>query len=210
MVIVQKLIPSRVFGTNYSVRSGTVESRVRQLVMKLEYVESLALAHPFIKGFEQVSYCVNDEEVRSVAQGEISEAVAKRKKEDIEGIEGASAVYSTTFYIGLAIEPKQRASQSSKMFRVARTFAYMPHPQAGAVGPRRLDISYPTTEFTKLVKMWEKFDEQKMGIVVRHIKRSHSYFPLPSSPSLHYSRCVLFIVLLYPTMSSTMVNASQD
>ncbi|KAI0938182.1 hypothetical protein AcV5_010424 [Taiwanofungus camphoratus] len=128
--------------------SGTVESRIRQLVMKLEYVDTLTLAHPFIKGFEQVSYCLSDEEVRAVAQGEISEAITKRKKEDIEGKEGASIVYSTTFYIGLAIEPKQ----------------------PGAVGPRRLDISYPTTEFTKLVKMWEKFDDALMGIVVRHIK----------------------------------------
>lgn len=90
-------------------RSGTVESRIRQLVMKLEYVDTLTLAHPFIKGFEQVSYCLSDEEVRAVAQGEISEAITKRKKEDIEGKEGASIVYSTTFYIGLAIEPKQRA-----------------------------------------------------------------------------------------------------
>ena len=40
------------------------------------------------------------------------------------------------------------------------------------MGPRRLDISYPTTEFSKLVKMWEKFDEDKMGLVVRNIKRS--------------------------------------
>lgn len=78
--------------------------------MKLEYVESLTLAHPFVKGFEQVSYCLTDEEVRAVAQGEISETIAKRKKEDTEGKEGASTVYSTTFYIGLAIEPKQRAS----------------------------------------------------------------------------------------------------
>ena len=77
--------------------------------MKLEFVESLALAHPFIKGFEQVSYCMNDEEVRAVAQGEISETIAKRKKEDIENKEGSSTVYSTTFYIGLAVEPKQRA-----------------------------------------------------------------------------------------------------
>jgi len=44
--------------------------------------------------------------------------------------------------------------------------------EAADVGPRRLDISYPTTEFTKLVKMWEKFDEATMGIVVRHIKSS--------------------------------------
>ncbi|KAJ7584351.1 polymerase [Mycena floridula] len=130
--------------------AGTVESRMRQLVMKLEYVDSLILAHPFVKGFDQVCYCISDEEVRSVAQGEISDAIAKRKKEDIEGKDGAGPVYSTTFYIGLSIEPKQ----------------------PGAVGPRRLDISYPTTEFTKLVKMWETFDEATMGIVVRHIKSS--------------------------------------
>ncbi|PPQ68594.1 hypothetical protein CVT26_003383 [Gymnopilus dilepis] len=130
--------------------AGTVESRLRQLVMKLEYVDSLVLAHPFIKGFDQVSYCLSEEEVRAVAQGEISDVIASRKKEDIEGKEGAGPVYSTTFYIGLAIEPKP----------------------AGSVGPRKLDISYPTTEFTKMVKMWEKFDESTMGIVVRHIKNT--------------------------------------
>ncbi|KAJ7462038.1 poly-A polymerase [Mycena latifolia] len=130
--------------------AGTVESRIRQLVMKLEYVDSLTLAHPFIKGFEQILYCLTDEEVRLVAQGEISDAVLKRKKEDIEGKEGGGVVYSTTFYIGLQIEPKQ----------------------AGAVGPRRLDISYPTQEFTKLVRVWEKFDESSMSIVVQHIKSS--------------------------------------
>jgi len=86
-----------------------VESRIRQLVMKLEYVESLTLAHPFVKGFEQVSYCYSDEEVRTVAQGDVSDSIKCRKKEDIEGKEGASNVYSTTFYIGLMIEPKQRA-----------------------------------------------------------------------------------------------------
>ncbi|KAF9006726.1 Poly(A) polymerase central domain-containing protein [Cyathus striatus] len=132
--------------------AGTVESRIRQLVMKLEFVDSLTLAHPFVRGFEQISYCLTEEEVRAVAAGEISETIASRKKEDLEGKEGVNPVYSTTFYIGLAIEPKPVI--------------------AGAVGPRRLDISYPTTEFTKLVKSWEKFDERTMGIVVRHIKRS--------------------------------------
>ncbi|KAG2033642.1 Poly(A) polymerase central domain-containing protein [Suillus americanus] len=130
--------------------AGTVESRIRQLVMKLEYVDSLILAHPFIKGFDQVSHCITEEEVRQVAQGQISDVIAKRTKADIEGLDGASTVHSTTFYIGLLIEPKP----------------------LGAVGPRRLDISYPTTEFTKLVKMWEKYDEDTMGIVVRNIKRS--------------------------------------
>jgi hypothetical protein len=81
--------------------------------MKLEYVDSLTLAHPFIKGFEQVSYCLSDEEVRAVALGDISDAIMKRKKEDIEDKEGGSPVHSTTFYIGLAIEPKLRAWPST-------------------------------------------------------------------------------------------------
>jgi poly(A) polymerase len=144
-----------------------VESRIRQLVMKLEYVDSLTLAHPFIKGFEQILYCLTDEEVRLVAQGEISDAVLKRKKEEIEGKEGGGVVFSTTFYIGLQIEPKQGTSLwSGANSSLSCCFA------AGAVGPRRLDISYPTQEFTKLVRVWEKFDESSMSIVVQHIKRS--------------------------------------
>jgi poly(A) polymerase Pap1 len=38
-------------------------------------------------------------------------------------------------------------------------------------GPRKLDISYPTNEFTKLVKMWDKYDADTMGVIVRYIKR---------------------------------------
>jgi len=118
--------------------------------MKLELVESLTLAHPFIKGFDQVAYCTSDDEIRLVAQGETTPVIAKRRSEDIEGVEGARPVYSTTFYVGLGIEAKQ----------------------PGSTGPRKLDISWPTTEFTKMVKSWDKFDEVKMGIIVRHIKSS--------------------------------------
>jgi poly(A) polymerase len=78
--------------------------------MKLEYVDSLILAHPFIKGFDQVLHCITEEEVRQVAQGQISDVIAKRTQADIEGLDGASTVHSTTFYIGLLIEPKPRAS----------------------------------------------------------------------------------------------------
>ncbi|KAI0032934.1 Poly(A) polymerase central domain-containing protein [Vararia minispora EC-137] len=132
--------------------SGTVESRLRQLVMKLEFVESLTLAHPFVKGFEQVHYCLNDDEVRMVAEGEVNEVIVKRKAEDIADKEryGARPIYSTTFYIGLAIEAKQ----------------------PGSTGVRRLDISWPTAEFMKMVKAWDKYDNNTMGIYIRHIKSS--------------------------------------
>lgn len=80
--------------------------------MKLEFVETLLLAHPFVKGFEHVSYCLSQQEVRLVAQGEVGDTFSKRKKDDLEG-KDVSPVYTTTFYIGLAIEARQRASFSS-------------------------------------------------------------------------------------------------
>ncbi|KAI0638468.1 polymerase [Trametes polyzona] len=133
--------------------SGTVESKIRQLVMRLEYVDALKLAHPFTKGFEMVYNCLSEEEAQAVSRGEIPDAVAQRKQEDVAGKEGVISVHTTSFFIGLSIKPKE----------------------AGSTGPRRLDISYPTAEFIKMVKMWEKFDESAMHITVRHIK--HTVLP---------------------------------
>jgi poly(A) polymerase len=73
--------------------------------MKLELVESVTLARPFVKGFDQVAYCLSDEEVRLVARGGTTEAVAKRKAKDVEGVRPA---YSTTFYVGIGMKAKQR------------------------------------------------------------------------------------------------------
>ncbi|KAF8743039.1 polymerase, partial [Rhizoctonia solani] len=128
--------------------SGTVESRLRQLVMKLEFVDQLEVAHPFIKGFEQKHYCLDDAEVRAVAQGDVSPVIEKRKEEDMKDTPGVSEVFTTTFYIGMKVADKK----------------------AGTSGPRKLDISYPTAEFTKQVKQWEQYHEETHGIVVRHIK----------------------------------------
>ncbi|GAA5915933.1 hypothetical protein JCM8208_003669 [Rhodotorula glutinis] len=130
--------------------SGTVESRIRQLVMKLEYVDSLLLAHPFVKSFDRVSHCVDEAEQRAVSIGEVPAVVEKRTEGDLLPGQGTT-VHTTTFYIGLQIERR---------------------PAAGAQGPRKLDISYPTNEFTKLVKMWDSYDAETMGVIVRYIKSS--------------------------------------
>ncbi|ORY69322.1 Nucleotidyltransferase, class I, C-terminal-like protein [Leucosporidium creatinivorum] len=127
--------------------SGTVESRVRQLVMKLEYVDTLVLAHPYVKGFDRTSYCLDEVEQRAVSIGEVPPAVAARTEADLVEGQGGT-VWTTTFYIGLMIERKP----------------------PGANGPRKLDISYPTNEFTKLVKMWDKYEPETMGVIVRYIK----------------------------------------
>lgn len=130
--------------------AGTVESKIRLLVGKLELQEAVEIVHPFTKGFEQVVYCLNDEEVRAVAKYELGDDVLKRTEAEYESKEGISKVYMTTFYIGLGVEPKP----------------------VGQSGPRKLDISYPTIEFVKTVKLWESYVEEQMGIVVRYVKSS--------------------------------------
>src|ERR1700722_17480476 len=49
--------------------SGCVESKVRLLVVGLEGHESIALAHPFNKGFERVHRCSTDEEIEKAKGG---------------------------------------------------------------------------------------------------------------------------------------------
>jgi hypothetical protein len=39
-------------------------------------------------------------------------------------------------------------------------------------GPRKLDISVPTSEFMKMARSWESYQNEIMGIAVRHIKKS--------------------------------------
>lgn len=152
-------------------RSGTVASKIRQLVMRLEYVDALKLAHPFIKGFDVVYYCLSEEEAQVVTRGEIPPAVAQRKKEDVADKEGVITVHTTSFFIGLSIKPKEGSYQCSLQTIHLLKCADLWLSQAGSTGPRRLDISYPTTEFVKMTKLWEKYDESAMHIAVRHIKQ---------------------------------------
>jgi len=128
--------------------AGTVESRMRHLIMKLEFVDNLRLAHPFVKGFDRVVRCASEEEARAVLQGQ------PPSLPDAEGVEDDAAnasaphkVYLTAFFVGLAVRPKE----------------------PGDVGPRRLDVSYSIAEFVKMVK-GETFDEATMGIALKHIR----------------------------------------
>ncbi|KAF7346830.1 hypothetical protein MSAN_01822100 [Mycena sanguinolenta] len=129
--------------------AGTVESRMRHLVMKLEYVDNLRLAHPFAKGFPRVVRCASEDEAREVLRGQLpSSSEAEGAEVDDAGNEaGPHKIYFTAFFVGLAVRPKE----------------------PGDVGPRRLDVSFSIGEFLKMVK-GETFDEAKMGITLKHIR----------------------------------------
>lgn len=145
--------------------SGLVESRLRQLVSKLELVDLLQIAHPYIKGIEKVHYCFPGKESWDAAHGNFSIAdrtftvdSSTSEQDHIRSIsflspeekESLRPIYTTTFYIGLKVEPITDESP----------------------GPRKLNLVWPTSEFLKSAKMWDKYDQKTMGITIKNLKGS--------------------------------------
>ena len=114
---------------------------MRQLVMRLEFVDALKLAHPFIKGFDNVYYCLSEEETQAVTRGEIPEAVASRTKADIEGKEGVTTMHTTSFFVGLSIKPKEGTCRSSRY--PLKPFAQLSLPKLARLGLASLTSPSP-------------------------------------------------------------------
>src|SRR5579862_3907589 len=106
-------------------RQGFVESKIRQLLMRVEMVDGIILAHPFNDSFDKIHYCTTDDEAAQVATGEVishlrAESTNLQKKivsSDIDNGQDESIddhgqpksniiVYTSTFYIGLIISLK--------------------------------------------------------------------------------------------------------
>lgn len=102
----------------HKVWSGYVESKVRMLVQKLEQHSSIALAHPFNKGYDRRHLCKNDAEIEQVQEGslefvikdEVKGEPSEEKNPKVEENQDSSTstspveVYTTTHYIGIELE----------------------------------------------------------------------------------------------------------
>ncbi|KAI8910236.1 Poly(A) polymerase central domain-containing protein [Gorgonomyces haynaldii] len=130
--------------------SGMVESRLRQLVSRLEVVEQIERAHPFIKGFDRNAVCRTEEEKLQFGYGDIQTTDPSQPPSG-SLLEEPVTMYSTTFYIGIGTVPKDPNNPNA---------------------PRQLDISWPSNEFIKMVKQWDKYDVSKMAIHIKCIKKS--------------------------------------
>ncbi|KAF8925036.1 polynucleotide adenylyltransferase [Dissophora ornata] len=127
--------------------SGFVESRIRHLVTKLERVDNLVLAHPYIKGFSKVVQYKTEAEKDDAAHGKFHTAPVDQADSSTDSVE-SKTMYTSIYYIGLCI----------------------PAREAGSTGHRKMDLYRPKDEFTEMVKSWDKFDAQSMGVVVQHIR----------------------------------------
>ncbi|CEP15749.1 hypothetical protein [Parasitella parasitica] len=146
--------------------SGLVEAKLRQLVLKLEFVEMINIAHPYVKGIDKIHYCLTPEEAVSVTKGgdlfgrsiKVEEGSLETNHIELlkqqglvteENEKNIKRIFTTTFYIGFGITPKIAGGEQ-----------------------RKLNLVWPVQDFTKLVKTWDKFDEKEMKIAIQSIKGS--------------------------------------
>ncbi|RHZ47108.1 polynucleotide adenylyltransferase [Aspergillus thermomutatus] len=122
-----------------SVWSGLVESKIRHLVGALDRKPTIAVAHPFPKGFERVHIISNEEEAEAVKNGSTKYQDKGTKTETTDetkdaahqaaaqsGVENAEVepvgenangdsriIYTTTYYIGLELKPLEPGASRS-------------------------------------------------------------------------------------------------
>lgn len=106
----------------YLFRSGLIESKLRQIVAKLEVMEIITLVHPYIKSIDKVHYVTKEEKenaIRGVYPAERTfdleegsmetnflEKIKEKNEISEEKLNELEPVYTTTFYIGLSIQQK--------------------------------------------------------------------------------------------------------
>ncbi|RUS32585.1 hypothetical protein BC938DRAFT_475022 [Jimgerdemannia flammicorona] len=144
-----------------------VESNIRHFIANMELVEHVSYAHPFPTSFEAVRRCATAKEVL-VAQACGRGAVYDDELEEADPAddEWATVVFSTSFWIGIAVEKKRGALGFSSGAGLGGALVGLD----GGTGQRKLDLSWPTDEFTKAVKTWDRFDESSMVLVVSYLK----------------------------------------
>ncbi|KAE8353352.1 Poly(A) polymerase central domain-containing protein [Aspergillus coremiiformis] len=123
-----------------AVWSGLVESKIRHLVGALDRKATIAVAHPFPKGFERVHIVSSEDEAEVVKNGstkyqdkgqktettdEINDAAHQaaadsqiEKRDVAETVENktngeARTLYTTTYYIGLELKPLESGQSRS-------------------------------------------------------------------------------------------------
>ncbi|ORZ24389.1 Poly(A) polymerase central domain-domain-containing protein [Absidia repens] len=146
--------------------TGLVKSKLRQIISKLEVMELIILAHPYINGMDKVHYITAEEKDNAtrgiypldrtfdLEEGSMETDFLEKIKESgvwpDDKIAEISPFYSTTFYIGLSVQRKSK--------------------EDGPKTKRQLDLKSVNQEFTQLVKNTDIYDAETMKIVMKNAK----------------------------------------
>ncbi|KAK8058953.1 hypothetical protein PG994_009401 [Apiospora phragmitis] len=180
----------------HKIWSGYIESKVRILVASLEKHHSIAIAHPFNKGFERRHRVQNAQQFEAVMDGSVSFIVKEDEKKDevpvksekngvkAEGEELASsngqAVPSAepdSANPDVKAEPEDSKAGELKDVPTSNLLVYTTTHYIGlelAEGAKSLDLSYQVNEFKDTCFGWDKYKDKPLSklssLSVQHVK----------------------------------------
>lgn len=141
--------------------SGMVESKLRLLVQKLEAIQGIALAHPYVKAFMNTYLCDDEETLfkmkesygtlegekyakEHVKEVEIGDDTDVKKIEEDAAKEGKLVLHMMKLYVGLKVDVH---------------------------GPnKKMDIQTPCSEFDAICRNWGDYDKDKNSLSIRQVK----------------------------------------
>ncbi|KAI8320990.1 Poly(A) polymerase [Martensiomyces pterosporus] len=158
---------------------GLVDARIRHFVMKLEAVDLVVLAHPYIKSFDHEFVCRSDEEMKEIREGNLPAESATESTDGADSRRGDSSNKDTTQKSGEESPAASAASaeggENNKEKKLYTSAFYVglliKEKQVGATGKRRMDLSWPTQEYIKLIKQPDLWDEETMSLSVRFLRQ---------------------------------------
>lgn len=144
----------------HQVWSGFIHSKVRRLVGAIENSNTgVGVAHPYVDGFDRVHRCKSEDEVDAILHGELKHQITLTDEEKAERDEHAQpgehsapeidgetrTIYTTTYYIGLELDTSGEQ--------------------------KKLDISFPVSEFKHICVEWDDFRGDLMTVCTVHTRK---------------------------------------
>jgi poly(A) polymerase len=154
--------------------SGWVQSRLRLLVKGIDESDSgVEVAHPYYKAVERFHRCKTEAEKDRVLSGSMDFVATEESKAADNGEEAKPAngegtdgevitIYTTTHYIGLQLR--------EGVVSLSPGDSLIDH-DVDTEGAKQLDISFPVSDFKRLVTSGPNYDEVKNAVRVVHTRK---------------------------------------
>lgn len=131
--------------------SGFIESKLRQLVLKLEVAEGVEIAHPYVKDFSN-TFILDD-----------------KNAEDI--INSYGTLSGEDFLRTLHLSDSDKDDEELKKIRLTKYYIGLDlNLTKSSDGVRKLDIQYPCAEFYSICKGSTSFTEGVNFIQIKNVK----------------------------------------
>ena len=146
---------------NYIKWCGMVESKLRLLVLKIENINGVVLAHPYVKPFMKSFICKNQDDLNTMNQlyGTIQgEEFAKDNLEEIKIDEDTDTV-----------KLEENVQKDGKfLLHVMKLYIGLELDLQGK--EKKMNIQVPCTEFDSICKSWVNYQADICSLSIKHVK----------------------------------------